>query len=713
MGLRFVAAAYNEVFITAKFCCDTMPSPSPDTPSTDDLFALVPAHIQQQIDDLRSQLHHHAWRYYTLDDPEIPDAEYDRLFAQLQRLEADYPDAASEDSPTQRVGGALLAAFQQVQHSVPMLSLNNAFADDDIEAFDKRLRDALELNNNQALQYFAEPKLDGLAVSLRYQQGRLVQAATRGDGSTGENITANVKTIASVPLRLRGDDWPELLEVRGEVYMPLAGFRAFNEAAAAAGEKLLVNPRNGAAGSLRQLDSSVTAARPLAMYCYSVGEVSGGPIADSHSESLAKLAAWGLRVCPLGEKVAGAKGLLAYYQQLGQQRSHLDYDIDGVVYKVDRFDQQRELGFVSRAPRWAVAHKFPAQEELTALLDVEFQVGRTGALTPVARLKPVFVGGVTVSNATLHNMDEVERKDIHIGDTVVVRRAGDVIPEVARALPTRRPADAKPVVLPDACPVCQSHVERIEGEAVARCTGGLVCAAQRKEAIKHFASRKAMDIDGLGEKLVEQLVEENLISSPADLFALTVTQLAGLERMAQKSAEKLLQALETSKQTTLARFLFALGIREVGEATAAALANYFGQLDDLMQANAETLQSVPDVGPVVAQHITDFFAESRNVEVVRGLLAQGIQWPAIEKLAPEQQPLAGKTYVITGTLSSMSRNDAKARLQALGAKVSGSVSKKTDGLLAGEAAGSKLDKAQELGVPVLDEAWLMTQLDAQ
>lgn len=664
---------------------------------------------QQRVSELHQQLHHHAWRYYALDDPEIPDAEYDRLFAELQALEATHPELLRADSPSQRVGAAPLSAFESVVHAVPMLSLNNAFADEDIAAFDKRVSESLELAEGASVSYFAEPKLDGLAVSLRYEQGQLVQAATRGDGHSGENITANVKTIASVPLRLQGSGWPDVLEVRGEVYMPLREFDAFNKQAATAGEKTLVNPRNGAAGSLRQLDSRITAARPLAMYCYSVGETSDGAIADSHSQSLAKLQQWGLRVCPLGQAVQGADGLLAYYQQLGKQRASLDYDIDGVVYKVDDFLQQRELGFVARAPRWAIAHKFPAQEELTELLDVEFQVGRTGALTPVARLKPVFVGGVTVSNATLHNMDEVARKDIHIGDTVVVRRAGDVIPEVARSLPDRRPTNASPVQMPSACPVCGSHVERVAGEAVARCTGGLVCAAQRKEAIKHFASRKALDVDGLGDKLVEQLVDDGLIQSPADLFRLSLEQVSQLERMAVKSGQNLLDALAKAKQTSLPRFLFALGIREVGEATAAALANYYGDLDAVMTADELSLQQVPDVGPVVAKHIAEFFSEPRNQTVVAELLAQGLQWPAIEKRAPEEQPLLGKTYVITGTLSSMSRSDAKAALQALGAKVSGSVSKKTDGLVAGEAAGSKLSKAEELGVPVLDEAWLLAQ----
>ena len=660
---------------------------------------------------LHKQLHHHAWRYYSLDDPEIPDAEYDRLFAELQQIEAQYPSLLSEDSPTQRVGATPLDAFDQVQHSIPMLSLNNAFADADIEAFDKRVREGLELSETESVAYFVEPKLDGLAVSLRYENGVLVQAATRGDGQTGENITTNVKTIPSVPLRLQGSGWPAVLEVRGEVYMPLEGFDAFNKAAAAKGEKTLVNPRNGAAGSLRQLDSRITASRPLAIYCYSVGEISDGPIASSHSASLERLADWGLRICPLGKAVTGAKGLLDYYQFLGNERSSLDYDIDGVVYKVDRFDQQRELGFVARAPRWAIAHKFPAQEELTELLDVEFQVGRTGALTPVARLKPVFVGGVTVSNATLHNMDEVVRKDIHIGDTVIVRRAGDVIPEVARSVVERRPDGAKPVELPSHCPVCESHVERVEGEAVARCTGGLVCAAQRKEALKHFASRKALDVDGLGDKLVEQMVDDGLVKSPADLFALELAQVASLERMAEKSGQNLLNALQAAKTTTLPRFLFALGIREVGEATAAALANHYGDLEGVMAADQESLQTVPDVGPVVAKHIAEFFAEPRNKTVVDALLEQGLNWPAIEKRAPEEQPLSGKTYVITGTLESMSRSDAKAALQALGAKVAGSVSKKTDGLVAGEAAGSKLTKAEELGVPVLDEAWLMAQIN--
>lgn len=680
-----------------------------DKPDMPDSIA-IPSDVKERAEELNEQLHYHARRYYLLDDPELPDVEYDRLFAELQQLESQYPALQTLDSPTQRVGAPALAAFEQVAHSVPMLSLNNAFSEEDIGAFDKRVAALLEAEGKGPLDYFAEPKLDGLAVSLRYEAGVLVQAATRGDGQTGENITTNVKTIASIPLRLLGEGYPAVLEVRGEVYMPLQAFEAFNQAARAKGEKTLVNPRNGAAGSLRQLDSKITASRPLAMYCYSVGESSGGAIAASHSESLDKLASWGLRTCPLGKRVQGAAGLLAYYQDIGEQRNQLDYDIDGVVYKVDRFDQQRELGFVARAPRWAIAHKFPAQEELTELLDVEFQVGRTGALTPVARLKPVFVGGVTVSNATLHNMDEVIRKDIHIGDTVVVRRAGDVIPEVARSLPDRRPASARAVLMPLACPICQSHVERVAGEAVARCTGGLVCAAQRKEAIKHFASRKAMDVDGLGDKLVELLIDQDLIHTPAELFTLKVEQLAGLERMAMKSAQNLLAALEAAKQTTLPRFLFSLGIREVGEATAAALANHYGELTAVMTADEAGLQLVPDVGPVVARHINEFFAEPRNLAVVNALIEQGIHWPAIEKRAPEELPLIGKTYVITGTLEKMSRGDAKQALQALGAKVAGSVSAKTDGLVAGEAAGSKLTKAQDLGVAILDEAWLLAQI---
>jgi DNA ligase (NAD+) len=592
-----------------------------------------------------------------------------------------------------------------------MLSLGNAFTRGELDSFDRRLQEGLEQEGRQ-IEYVAEPKLDGLAISLMYLDGVLQRAATRGDGSSGEDITANAKTIRAIPLKLLGDDWPRTLEVRGEVYIGKADFEAHNKRALAAGDKPMVNPRNGAAGSLRQLDSRITATRPLTIYCYAVGLVEGGSLPNRHSAILKKLSTWGFRVCPDIKLVNGSEGCWDYYRQIGEQRNQLPYEIDGVVYKVDRLDQQRELGFVSRAPRWAVAHKFPAQEEMTQLLDVEFQVGRTGALTPVARLAPVFVGGVTVSNATLHNMDEVERKDVRIGDWVVVRRAGDVIPQVVRPIPEKRNGNERVVVLPSACPICQSEVQRIEGEAAARCSGGLVCAAQRKEAFKHFASRKAVDIDGLGDKIVEQLCDAGLTATFADLFKLTAEQVAGLDRMGKKSADKLIDSIAASRETSLPRFLFSLGIQEVGESTALALASYFGDLDSVIAAEPEQLKQVPDVGPIVAKHIAQFFANQRNTLLVEQLLQAGVNWPVIEASTSDHQPLEGKTVVLTGSLESMSRNDAKAKLQALGAKVSGSVSKKTAFVIAGEAAGSKLDKAEELGVPVHDEQW-MTELFLQ
>lgn len=664
----------------------------------------APKDVQDRIAALRDEIDQHNYRYYVLDEPSIPDAEYDRLLRELQALEAEHPELVTPDSPTQRVGAAPLSTFDEVVHKVPMLSLDNAFSEEEMAAWDKRVRN--RLGDQAVVDYAAEPKLDGLAISLRYEQGRLVQAATRGDGATGEEVTQNVRTIKAVPLKLRGKGWPKVLEVRGEVFMPKAGFEALNERARKAGEKTFVNPRNAAAGSLRQLDSNITATRPLAMFCYGLGEVDGGPPAPTHAETMARLKDWGLPVSPELRVVQGMDGCLGYYADIGQRRDTLPYDIDGVVFKVNDYAAQEQLGFVSRAPRWAIAHKFPAQEELTTVEAVEFQVGRTGAVTPVARLTPVFVGGVTVSNATLHNMDEVARKDVRVGDTVIVRRAGDVIPEVVSVIPERRPDHTEPVTLPAHCPVCGSDVIKPEGEAVARCSGGLYCAAQRKEAVKHFASRKALDIEGLGDKLVEQLVEQELIHDPADVFALTLEQIAGLERMAEKSAQNLLDALDKAKQTTLARFLFAIGIREVGEATAQVLARQFGSLAAIEAADEERLQQTPDVGPIVAAHIASFFRQSHNREVIDKLIAAGVCWeegePAPE---PEELPLNGKTFVLTGTLS-RPRDDFKAELQALGAKVAGSVSKKTDYVVAGEAAGSKLSKAQELGVTVLDEAGL-------
>lgn len=656
--------------------------------------------VTRQIESLREQIDEHNYHYYVKDDPVVPDAEYDRLFRQLRELEQQHPELVTPDSPTQRVGEIPLAAFNQVTHRLPMLSLDNVFNQEELVAFDRRIRERLK--TDEEIAYVCEPKLDGLAVSLIYEDGKLVQAATRGDGQTGEDITQNVRTIDSVPLKLRGEGYPDILEVRGEVFMPKEGFEAFNRKAAGKGEKTFANPRNAAAGSLRQLDSRITAQRPLDIYCYSVGYVEGGEMSPTHHGNLQLLKQWGLRVNPEVRQVSGVESLQAYHDHILQKRDQLNYEIDGIVYKVNSLELQSRLGFVSRAPRWATAHKFPAQEELTRLLGVEFQVGRTGAITPVARLEPVFVGGVTVSNATLHNMDEVARMDVRVGDTVIVHRAGDVIPKVVKVVLDRRPDDAEAVELPSQCPVCQSDIVKPEGEAVARCSGGLFCRAQVKEAIKHFASRKALDIDGLGDKLVEQMVDLELIQHVPDLYRLKPEQIAAMERMGEKSAQNLVKALEKSKQTTLPRFLFALGIREVGEATALNLANHFGNLDALKSASLEQLHEVQDVGPVVAGYIEAFFQQAHNLEILDDLINAGIQWDDIETERGEQ-PLADKTYVLTGTLSRMTRDEAKAFLQQLGAKVSGSVSAKSDAVVAGEKAGSKLKKAETLGVPVLSE----------
>jgi len=665
--------------------------------------------IKQQIDQLRSQLDEYNYQYYVLDTPSVPDAEYDRLMRRLVELEQAHPEFADSSSPSQRVGGAPLAAFRQVQHELPMLSLDNVFSDEEFQAFVKRIQERLKQYDE--LVFCCEPKLDGLAVSLLYEQGQLVRAATRGDGTTGEEITANTRTIRAIPLKLRGSGIPPRLEVRGEVYMPKAGFERLNRLARERGEKVFVNPRNAAAGSLRQLDPTITAGRPLAFYGYGVGSVDGTALADAHYERLNQLKSWGIPICPETRRVTSAAECLAFHQELWQRRDSLPYEIDGVVYKVDDLTLQQQLGFVARAPRWATAHKFPAQEELTLLEGVEFQVGRTGAVTPVARLKPVFVGGVTVSNATLHNADEIARLGVMIGDTVVVRRAGDVIPQVVSVVLERRPEDAEAILFPHRCPVCDAEIERIEGEAVARCTGGLFCGAQRKQAIKHFASRKAMDIDGLGDKLVEQLVDRGLIETPADLFSLSESQLSGLERMGPKSAANLVRALEKAKRTTFARFLYSLGIREVGEATAQNLAQAFGELEAIRVASIERLQQVNDIGEVVAKHIYYFFRQEHNLEVIAALLAAGIHWPEVTAPgAAEPASLSGQTFVLTGTLTSLTRSEAKAALQALGAKVAGSVSKNTDFLVAGEAAGSKLAKARELGVEVLSEQQLQELL---
>jgi DNA ligase (NAD+) len=593
-----------------------------------------------------------------------------------------------------------------------MLSLGNAFNDEDVVSFDRRVRD--HLDRSDELDFAAEPKLDGVAMSLLYHDGVLIRAATRGDGSTGEDITHNARTIDSVPLRLRPGAWPSVLEVRGEVYMPKAGFDAFNKAAAERGEKVFVNPRNAAAGSLRQLDPQLTADRPLSFFAYATGQVEGGLLPETHAEVLGSLRDWGLPVCPENRLVAGAQGCLEFYRDIGERRDDLPYEIDGVVYKVNRHDLQRELGFVSRAPRWAIAHKFPAQEEITRVLDIDIQVGRTGALTPVARLEPVFVGGVTVTNATLHNVDEIRRKDVRIGDTVIVRRAGDVIPEVARVVIEKRPDDAREFIMPENCPQCGSRVVRLAEEAVSRCSGGLFCPAQRKEAIKHFASRRAMDIEGLGDKLVEQLVDAGHLQHVADLFRLDLEIVMQLDRMGEKSAQNLLAALDRARHTELSRLLFALGIREVGETTARNLASEFGGLESLMAADRERLEEVPDVGPVVATQILAFFAEAHNLEVINALQQSGVEWTEHEPVARDSSPgpLTGRSFVLTGTLASMTRNEAKDRLMALGAKVTGSVSSKTTGLVAGESAGSKLTKAQALDVPVLSEADLLELLDA-
>ena len=764
--------------------------------------------VQERVQQLRDEIDRHNHLYYVLDDPHIPDSEYDRLLRELQDLESKHPELVTHDSPTQRVGAEPLKIFTEVKHRLPMLSLDNAFSEDEFANFERRVKG--RLGTNHEIVYCAEPKLDGLAVSLRYENGILVQAATRGDGSQGEDVTHNVRTIQSVPLRLLGEGWPSVLEVRGEVFMPKAGFERFNELARKAGQKEFVNPRNAAAGSLRQLDPQITATRPLNMFCYGFGKIEGGALAATHSESIEMLKQWGLRISPELKTLTGRQQCSEYFERMAQRRDALEYDIDGVVYKVDRLQDQEELGSVARSPRWAIAWKFSAQEELTTVESIEFQVGRTGAITPVARLKPVFVGGVTVSNATLHNMDEVAKKDVRVGDTVFVRRAGDVIPEVVRVLPERRKGYVKPVQMPTHCPECGSDVIKPEGEAVARCSGGLYCSAQRKEAIKHFASRRAMDIEGLGDKLVEAIVDKGMVHDLADIYSLSHAQYAGLDRMGDKSAENLIQALEKSKQTTFARFLYALGIREVGEVTAVALAKYAMDIREVSEmtdvameipkageliavAQAKNLRSlialilvqesdliestgvkgvgrvkadviadylykhpqlsatgefadwlkdlgitglntrlaekiaaayptlaelrlaveedrlcyqkrslIEGIGPVLANHIVVFFRQPHNLEVIQKLLDAGVRWDEVEAPATESQALSGKSFVITGTLS-RPRSEIKDELQSLGAKVVGSVSTKTDYLLAGSDAGSKLAKAQKLGITILDE----------
>ncbi|NML48711.1 NAD-dependent DNA ligase LigA [Ramlibacter sp. G-1-2-2] len=672
----------------------------------------IPPRDQERADALRELLHHHAHQYYVLDTPEIPDAEYDKLFRELQELEEKYPALRTPDSPTQRVGGAIAEGFAKVRHKVPMLSIRT---ETDIEAtgaqnFDGRVRRELESKEGDPpVEYVAELKFDGLAINLRYERGVLVQAATRGDGEIGEDVTQNIRTIGQIPLKLKGKDFPPVLEVRGEVYMRRDDFEALNEsqrekiAKGAKNEKTFVNPRNAAAGAVRQLDPAIARQRPLSFYAYGWGEIEDGPAFETHYQVLQAMKAWGLPVSDRTVIAHGAEDLVKYHQAVGQARDSLPFDIDGVVYKVNPLALQRQLGFVTREPRWAVAHKFPAQEQLTTVESIDIQVGRTGKLTPVAKLAPVFVGGVTVTNATLHNEDEVRRKDVRIGDTVIVRRAGDVIPEVVAVVPEKRVAGAQEFVMPHTCPVCGSAAVREEGEADYRCTGGLFCGAQRKQAILHFAQRRAMDIEGLGEKLVDQVVEASVVKVLPDLYRLGLANLVALERMGEKSAQNLLAGLEKSKAATLPRFLFGLGIRHVGESTARDLARHFGKLDSIMDASVEQLLQVPDVGPIVAESLHAFFQQPHNREVIEQLRACGVHWEESEPVAQAPKPLSGKTVVLTGTLPTLSRDEAKDLLEAAGAKVAGSVSKKTDYVVAGAEAGSKLDKARELGVAVLDE----------
>ncbi|MGH1542385.1 MAG: NAD-dependent DNA ligase LigA [Arenicella sp.] len=668
----------------------------------------------KKYEQLKQQLQEHNHRYYVLDDPSVSDYEYDQLMLELMDLEEQFPDFMTEDSPSQRVGGEALTSFEQVEHEVRMLSLSNGFSDDDIQQFDRRIREGLDLSEDAVVEYVAEPKLDGLAVSLLYKEGVLVRAATRGDGKTGEDVTANVKTIRSVPLRLQGNQLPAILEVRGEIYISHEGFRKLNEQQVAAENKTFVNPRNAAAGSLRQLDSKITAQRPLDIFVYALGQVEGwNP--GSQIEMLQQLQAFGLRVCPLAEHVSSVEGCLEYYQQLQAKRAQLDYEIDGIVYKLNRRDWQASVGFISKAPRWAIAHKFPAQEKSTQVEDIDVQVGRTGAITPVARLKPVFVGGVTVSNVTLHNQQEIERLDVRVGDTVIVRRAGDVIPQIVSVNQSLRDKTSSVFEFPSKCPVCQSTVVFADDGVIARCSGGLICAAQRKQSIKHFASRKAMDIDGLGDKIVDQLVDEGLIETVADLYKLDLASLLELERFAEKSAQNLINSIDNSKKSDLSQVLYALGIPQVGETTAQQLARFFGGMSNLMSAELDVLQAMPDIGPIVAQNIVDFFDDPKNQQVIETLQKLGVTWPETEPQMISSDlddlPLSGKTLVMTGTFSSMSRSDAKKKLQALGAKVTGSVSSKTTAVIVGADPGSKAAKAEQLGVDVIDEQAMLSWFD--
>jgi len=666
--------------------------------------------IKTQIDKLREELNHHNIRYYALDDPDVPDAEYDDLFQQLLSLENEHPELITPDSPSQRVGATPLSAFGEVKHALPMLSLSNAFERIDVEEFGRRIAEALDIDDSENLKFTAEPKLDGLAISLLYVDAVLIRAATRGDGETGEDVTQNVRTIKSIPLKLIGSNVPARVEIRGEIYMSKAGFEQLNQGQKDSGQKLFANPRNAAAGSLRQLDSKITACRPLSMYCYGVGIFETTDMPTSQFALLQQLKSWGFRLSPEVKCVEGIQGCLHYYQQMTQKREQLSYEIDGVVYKLDDIALQARMGSIARAPRWALAHKFPAQEAVTKLLAIDIQVGRTGILTPVARLQPVDVGGVTVTNATLHNQDEIDRLDVRVGDSVVVYRAGDVIPKVDRVIFSRRTKGLQRYHFPQTCPECGSDAVRLEGEAANRCSGGLFCPAQKKEAIKHFISRRAMDVDGMGDKLIEQLVDKGLIKNVADLYFINQENLANLDRMAEKSASNVMTSLEKSKQTSLARFLFGLGIKDVGEATAKSLAEYFTDLDSIISADELQLQEVPDVGPIVAQSSVLFFQQTHNIEVIKQLIDAGITWPKIEKQRTETQKLIGKNFVITGTLKTLKRNELKDRLQAMGAKVSTSVSSKTDYLVAGEEPGSKLEKAQNLAVEIIDETSVLAML---
>ena len=667
-----------------------------------------PTELVTELEALREQIDHHSRLYYHLDAPEITDQEYDRLFDRLLELEQQWPELVTADSPSQRVGGAPLAGFIQVSHQIPMLSLDKVFNEDDLQRFENRIQKRLE--DNAPVAFSCEPKIDGVAVSILYEDGLLVQGATRGDGTTGEDITHNVRTINDIPLRLKGESIPHRIEVRGEIYMTKSGFARMNDQALAAGEKTFVNPRNAAAGTLRQLDPRITSRRPLKMFCYSYGLMEGGELPSTLSEVFDLFETWGLPVNPIRSVCTGGEEGYHYCQQLLDKRDSLDYEIDGVVIKVNQFALQDRLGMNARTPRWAMAFKFPAEEVSTILKDVEFQVGRTGTITPVARLEPVFVGGVTVSNATLHNMDEIARLNLKIGDEVIIRRAGDVIPKIVSVITSRRPADAKDIIPPVNCPVCHSDIEHIEDEVLMRCTGGLFCQAQRTQSIIHFASRAAMDIEGLGNKLVEQLVSRDLLTSVADIYRLDLPTLSGLERMGEKSASNLLLAIENSKQVSLARFLFALGIREVGEATASGLVKYFGTLASIIAADEEALVQVPDIGQVVAHHIRAFFAEQHNLDVIAQLLDAGVSPVESEPVDTTALPLSGETWVITGTLDAMGRSEAKEKLMALGAKVAGSVSAKTTCVVAGPGAGSKLDKAESLGVRVIDESAFLSLL---